>query len=108
MNNPNLPSIPDNDRTAIEAALFRKLLNHLGKYPEVQNIDLMNLVYFCRNCLAKWYASEADRHGIELGYDQARELVYGMPYSEYKSRYQEKASPEQLERFEHAQQRATE
>ncbi|MXY64639.1 MAG: DUF1244 domain-containing protein [Gammaproteobacteria bacterium] len=98
----------EKDRIEIEAALFRKLLDHLRKYPEVQNIDLMNLAYFCRNCFSKWYVSEAAEHGIELNYDQARELVYGMPYGEYKSRHQEKASQEQLEMFETAQQKATE
>ncbi|MXX17026.1 MAG: DUF1244 domain-containing protein [Gammaproteobacteria bacterium] len=98
----------EKDRIEIEAALFRKLLDHLRKYPEVQNIDLMNLAYFCRNCFSKWYVSEAAERGIELNYDQARELVYGMPYGEYKSRHQEKASQEQLEMFETAQQKATE
>ncbi len=104
----NIPEIPDKDRVEIEAALFRKLIAHLRKYPEVQNIDLMNLAYFCRNCFSKWYVSEAGEHDIDLDYDQARELVYGMPYDEYKSRYQEKANPDQLEKFEVAQQRATE
>jgi hypothetical protein len=104
----DLPNIPVQDRTEIEAALFRKLLAHLQKNPEVQNIELMNLAYFCRNCFSKWYLSEASAHGIELDYDQARELVYGMPYGEYKDKYQSKASAEQLESFETAQQKATE
>lgn len=108
MQQSNLPDIPDQDRVEIEAALFRKLIAHLRKYPEVQNIDLMNLAFFCRNCFSKWYVSEAGDHGIDLSYDQARELVYGMPYDEYKSRYQEKASAAQLEQFEGAQQKATE
>jgi len=101
------PEIPDQDRIEIEAALFRKLLAHLQKYPEVQNIDLMNLAYFCRNCFSKWYISEASEHSIELDYDQARELVYGMPYTEYKEKYQDKASAEQLDAYETAQQKAT-
>ncbi len=108
MSNSNLPDIPDADRVDIEAALFRKLLAHLQKYPEVQNIDLMNLAYFCRNCFSKWYVSEAASHGIELNYDQARELVYGMPYGEYKDRYQEKASDAQMAKFGEAQEKATE
>ncbi len=108
MNHPHFPSVPEGDQVEIEAALFRKLLNHLRKYPEVQNIDLMNLAYFCRNCLSKWYVSEAASRDIELSYDQARELIYGMPYSEYKSRYQEKASQEQLAQYEQAQGKATE
>ena len=108
MTNQNIPDIPDADRTQIEAALFRKLIQHLQKYPEVQNIDLMNLAYFCRNCFAKWYTSEAAQHGIELSYDQARERIYGMPYTEYKTKYQRKATDAQLEDFESAQKKATE
>lgn len=107
MNN-SAPDISDQDRTEIEAALFRKLVGHLQKYPEVQNIDLMNLAYFCRNCFSKWYVSEAALHDIDLNYDQARELIYGMPYTEYKEKYQEKASEEQLGKFEGAQAKATE
>ena len=108
MNDSNLPDIPASDRTEIEAALFRKLLQHLQKYPEVQNIDLMNLAYFCRNCFSKWYVSEAAKHDIELNYDQAREIVYGMPYPDYKEKHQGKATDAQLQDFEHAQQKATE
>lgn len=107
MSNPNLPEIPASDRTEIEAALFRKLVNHLQNYPEVQNIDLMNLAYFCRNCFSKWYVSEAANHGVELNYDQAREIVYGMPYSTYKDKYQGKATEAQLKDFELAQTKAT-
>lgn len=95
-------------QTEIEAAVYRKLIEHLRKYPEVQNIDLMNLAYFCRNCLSKWYRSEAAERGIEIDYDEARERVYGMPYAEYKSRYAQEASAEQLAAFETAQQKATE
>ena len=107
MKNQDNPEIPDQDRIEIEAALFRKLLAHLQKYPEVQNIDLMNLAYFCRNCFSKWYVSEASEHDIELDYDQARERIYGMPYTEYKEKYQGKASAEQLDAYETAQQKAT-
>jgi len=102
-----LPKIDEHQRTEIEAALFRKMIQHLQRHPDVQNIDLMNLAYFCRNCFAKWYASAAGDQGIELDYDQAREIVYGMPFSEYKSTYQGKASEEQLAKFENSQKKAT-
>jgi hypothetical protein len=72
----------------IEAAAFRRLLAHLDAHKEVQNIDLMNLAGFCRNCLAKWYAEAAKERGLELGYEAARERVYGMPYAEWKAQYQ--------------------
>ena len=94
-------------RTEIEAQVFRKLVQHLRAHPEVQNLDLMNLAYFCRNCLSKWYASAAAEQGLELDYEQAREIVYGMPYAEYKQRHQREASPEQLERFAAAEKKAT-
>lgn len=84
------------DTTQIEAAVFRKLLAHLDQHKEVQNIELMNLADFCRNCLAKWYVARAAEQGIELDYEQAREIIYGMPYSEWKSLYQTEATPEQL------------
>jgi uncharacterized protein len=94
-------------RTEIEARVFRKLVEHLRKHPEVQNLDLMNLAYFCRNCLSKWYAGAAAEQGVDLDYEQARELVYGMPYREYKQRYQREATPEQLETFAEAEKKAT-
>lgn len=94
-------------RTEIEAAAFRRLLEHLGKYPEVQNIELMNLAFFCRNCIAKWYSAEAQQRGVELDYEQAREVVYGMPYSEYKARHLEKATDAQLAAFESARLKAS-
>ena len=75
----------------IEAAAFRRLLAHLDAHKEVQNIDLMNLAGFCRNCLAKWYAEAAKERGLEMGYDAAREHVYGMPYVEWKAKYQTEA-----------------
>lgn len=84
----------------IEAAVFRKLINHLQERHDVQNIDLMNLAGFCRNCLSKWYRAAATEDGLELTDAEARELVYGMPYSEWKERYQTPASPEQLAQFE--------
>ena len=85
------------DRTELEAATFRRLVQHLDENKDVQNIDLMILANFCRNCLSKWYASAAEERGIDIDYEQARELVYGMPYSEWKKRHQLPASPEQLE-----------
>ena len=83
-------------RTEIEAAAFRVLLEHLRSRTDVQNIDLMNLAGFCRNCLAKWYTAAASEHdATEIDYEAARTIVYGMPYSEWKERFQEGASMEQ-------------
>ena len=90
----------DQQRLEIEAATFRRLLQHLDENKDVQNSDLMNLASFCRNCLSKWYSAAAKEQGLEVDYEQARELVYGMPYSEWKSLYQKEASAEQLARFE--------
>lgn len=84
----------------LEAAAFRRLLGHLQQHTEVQNIDLMILADFCRNCLAKWYAEAAAERGMDVGYEQAREIVYGMPYGAWKDRYQTDASPEQLAAYE--------
>jgi uncharacterized protein len=75
-------------RTEVEAAAFRRLLEHLRQRSDVQNIDVMNLAGFCRNCLAKWFRAAAEEHGVDVSYDQAREVVYGMPYDEWKARYQ--------------------
>ena len=82
-------------RTELEAAAFRRLVDHLRSHTDVQNIDLMNLAGFCRNCLSKWYAAAADEKGIEIDYEAAREIVYGMPYAEWKSKYQTEATAEQ-------------
>ncbi len=101
-------NIDDKTRTEIEAAVFRKMIAHFQTHPEVQNIDLMNLGYFCRNCFSKWYAGAAKEHDIDIDYDQAREIIYGMPFSEYKTQYQEKVSEEQLAKFEKSQLKATE
>lgn len=87
-------------QTEIEAAVFRRLLEHLDSRKDVQNIDLMNLAGFCRNCLSKWYAAAADERGESVDKEQARELVYGMPYSEWKDKYQQEASADQLSAFE--------
>lgn len=89
----------DSTTTEIEAATFRRLLAHLDANKDVQNIDLMNLASFCRNCLSKWYSAEAKEKGLDVGYEEAREIVYGMPYSEWKSKYQADASPDQLAQF---------
>ena len=86
----------DQTRIEAEAAAFRDLVAHLQKRTDVQNIDLMNLAGFCRNCLAKWYVAAAGEQGLELDYEQARERIYGMPYDEWKARYQREATPEQL------------
>jgi uncharacterized protein len=87
-------------QTAIEAAVFRRLLKHLDDNKDVQNIDLMILANFCRNCLAKWYSSAAAEVGENIDYEAARDVVYGMPYSEWKDQYQQDATPEQLAAFE--------
>ena len=81
--------IPEQSQTEIEAAAFRTLVNHLREHTEVQNIDLMNLAGFCRNCLSKWYRAEAAERGFELSDPDAREIIYGMPYEEWKTRYQQ-------------------
>ena len=86
-------------QTEIEAAVFRRLLEHLDSRKDVQNIDLMNLANFCRNCLAKWYVAAADERGEMVDYEQGRERIYGMPYSQWKDEHQLKATPEQLEKF---------
>ncbi len=79
----------------LEAAAFRRLIAHFDERKDVQNIDMMNLAGFCRNCLSKWYAAEAESRGLEIDYDAARERVYGMPYDEWKKQYQTEATPEQ-------------
>ncbi len=92
----------DQTRTELEAAAFRRLVAHLRERTDVQNIDLMNLSGFCRNCLSKWYAAAAEEKGLEIGYDQAREIVYGMPYADWKAKYQTEATAEQKAKFETA------
>ena len=83
----------------IQSEVFEMLIKHLQNKTEVQNIDLMNLADFCRNCLSKWYVSAAKDKGIDISYDEAREIVYGMPYSKWKDLYQKEATKEQLEKF---------
>ncbi len=87
------------DQDKIQAAVFRRLLSHLDNRKDVQNIELMNLAGFCRNCFSKWTVAEAEKLGIEVDIDTAREQVYGMPYSEWKEKHQLPATPEQLAKF---------
>lgn len=89
-----------NQSNAIEAAVFRRLLAHLDERTDVQNIDLMNLAGFCRNCLSKWYKAECEDAGMDVDYEAARERVYGMPYGDWKTRYQTEASATQQQQFE--------
>ncbi|RMO65849.1 hypothetical protein ALQ37_03862 [Pseudomonas syringae pv. aptata] len=89
----------EQERLELEAAAFRRLVAHLDSRKDDQNIDLMNLSGFCRNCLSKWYKAAADEKQIDLSLDDAREVVYGMPYSEWKARYQKEANAEQQAAF---------
>ena len=89
----------DKTKTELEAAAFRRLVAHLQERTDVQNIDLMNLAGFCRNCLSRWYREAAEQKGIALGDPDAREIIYGMPYKEWQARYQKEASPEQKAAF---------
>ena len=92
--------IDDQTRIELEAAAFRGLIKHLQDRTDAQNIDIMNLAGFCRNCLSKWYMAEANVRGIQISYDQAREVIYGMPFDEWKEKYQENASEHQMKVFE--------
>lgn len=89
----------DATRLELEAAAFRRLRDHLRERTDVQNIDLMNLSGFCRNCLSRWYDEAAAERGLDIGKDKAREIVYGMPYDTWRDRYQTEASPEQKAAF---------
>ena len=89
----------DRTRTELEAAAFRRLRDHLARRTDVQNIDLMTLAGFCRNCLSTWYQEAAAELGIDLTRDAAREVVYGMPYAEWKARHQTEATPDQQAAF---------
>ena len=90
-------AIDDKTRTELEAAAFRRLVEHLRSRTDVQNIDLMNLAGFCRNCLSNWLKEAADAKGSAMTRDESREAVYGMPYEAWKAKYQSAATPEQLE-----------
>ena len=87
-------------KTEVEAAVFRRLLKHLDENKDVQNIDLMNLANFCRNCLSKWYVSSAAEQQTDIDYEQAREIIYGIPFAEWKAKYQSPATEEQLAIFD--------
>ena len=89
----------DNTSTKLEAAAFRRLLNHLNERTDVQNIDLMNLAGFCRNCLSRWYKEESIKLKNEVSDEEARKIVYGMPYKEWKDKFQREASKEKLEKL---------
>jgi uncharacterized protein len=91
----------------VEAVVLHRLVDHLRMHTEVQNIDLMNLAGFCRNCLSKWYREAAEERGIEMSYEEARELIYGMPYAQWKAKYQKESSLEQVQSFEEAPPRKT-
>ena len=93
-------TIDDKTRTELEAAVFRRLVSHLRARTDVQNIDLMNLAGFCRNCLSNWMKEEADAKGVVVSKDESREAVYGMPYADWKAQHQQPASQEQLKRME--------
>ena len=93
------PEMDDATRTELEAAAFRKLVEHLRARTDVQNIDMMNLAGFCRNCLSRWYREGAEERGIPLADPDAREIVYGMPYKEWQARHQKEASAEQKAKF---------
>jgi len=95
----------DKTRTELEAATFRALVAHLRERTDVQNIDLMNLAGFCRNCLSKWYRAAAEEKGVALGDPEAREIVYGMAPAEWKKHYQKDASPDQQAQFAKASQK---
>lgn len=92
----------DKTRIELEAAVYRRLVEHLRTRTDVQNIDLMNLAGFCRNCLANWMKEAAEAKGIAMSKDESREIVYGMPYREWQAKYQKEATPEQKAAFEKA------
>ena len=94
-----MSKIPPEQNTELEAAAFRRLVAHLRERTDVQNIDLMNLAGFCRNCLSNWYRDAAEAQGIDLSKDESREIVYGMPYAEWRDKYQTEATAEQKDKF---------
>ena len=96
---PTMTTLDDTTRTELEAAVFRRLIDHFAARTDVQNIDLMNLAGFCRNCLSNWYREAAEAQGIALTKEESREIVYGMPYGEWKARHQTEASAEQVAAF---------
>ena len=97
-----VPEMDEKTRTELEAAAFRRLVEHLRERTDVQNIDLMNLAGFCRNCLSKWYRAAAEEKGMPLSDPDAREIIYGMPYKEWQAKHQTEATAEQKVRFAEA------
>ena len=95
-------ALDDKTRTELEAAAFRRLLEHLRARADVQNIDLMNLAGFCRNCLSNWMKDAADAKGVPMSKDESREAIYGMPYEEWKAKHQQEATKDQRAAFEKA------
>ena len=95
-------ALDDQTRTELEAAVYRRLVEHLRAKPDVQNIDLMNLAGFCRNCLSNWMKDAADAKGVAMSKDESREAVYGMPYDEWRAKYQKPASKDQQAAFDKA------
>jgi hypothetical protein len=95
-----MDAMDDRTRTELEAAAFRRLVAHLRENTQAQNIDLMNLAGFCRNCISRWYREAAEERGMELSDPEAREIIYGMPYGEWKRKYVKEATPEQKAAFE--------
>jgi uncharacterized protein len=93
----------DKTRTELEAAVYRRLVEHLRSRTDVQNIDLMKLAGFCRNCLSNWMKDAADARGVPMSKEQSREIVYGMPYDEWRTKHQKQATPDQKAAFEKAQ-----
>ena len=93
-------TLDDKTRTELEAAVYRRLVEHLRSHTDVQNIDLMNLAGFCRNCLSNWYRDAANGAGVDLSKEESREIIYGMPYAEWQARHQSAASAENLAAFE--------
>ena len=94
------PAMNETTEIELQAAAFRRLVAHLDENKQVQNIDLMNLAGFCRNCLSKWYRAAAEDKGIEMDYEEAREAIYGMPYADWKAKFQTEASAEQMAAFQ--------
>jgi uncharacterized protein len=100
-----MPKFDESTRTALEAAAFRRLVEHLRTRPDAQNIDLMNLAGFCRNCLSNWYREAAEERGIALSKEESREIVYGMPYEEWREKHQREASAASQAAFERSRPR---
>jgi hypothetical protein len=97
-----MDQLDEKTRTELEAAAFRTLDAHLRERTDVQNIDLMNLSGFCRNCLSKWFTAAAEERGLGVKYEDAREMIYGMPYGEWKQKHQKEASADQLDAYKKA------